>query len=758
LRETIVDTVSLDRGEDVARGRLEALSALAAAVSRSPDLEGALQRAVEAVLALFDIPTGILRRLHPPTGELSVAAHVGVPAAFQAELVTTTRADEAPVGLAVRQRALVIIDDLASSPYADSSWARCGYRTFVAVPLLCRDMLVGSLNLAVPQLRAFDAADRELLTAAAHLIAVAIANHELYAATQRKVHYLSVLHQCGQDLGPAPDEVRVLQLATERMARLLGLARTALFLWCPATDELQGAAGYPAGAECVRAPRAGADLGRGGGGPTHPADWLDRPTSASLPKEMLGHRAPLADLPLAARVIREREVAVSSDPTGEGLLPPDLWIKGSLGPVLAVPLVAHDQVLGLLVGECNGASGGLSPDEIELAMIFAQQVAVWITSSRLLLKERESRARAEAAEARFRALLESAPDGMVIVDADGRIVLLNSQAEKLFGYAREELLGKEVEVLMPESVRREHVVRRTDYVRAPRVRPMGVGLELFARRKGGEAFPVEVSLSPLQQQEGVLITSVIRDITERKRTDQERARLLESEREKSEQLKLAIREAHHRIKNNLQAVSDLLYLEMSAGDGMASDGVDHAAESPLRDSIDRIQAIAAVHDLLSQEADVRVVDAGAVIRRLVPQILQSSGLSTDVLSVTVEVPSIALSSKRATVLALILNELVSNAARHAFARGSGRAPHVLADPGGRADQPSGELIVSLRQESEELVLRVQDDGPGLPPGFRLDTHSHVGLDVVRTLAERDLDGRLTFLGQGGVTAEVRFAW
>jgi two-component sensor histidine kinase len=214
----------------------------------------------------------------------------------------------------------------------------------------------------------------------------------------------------------------------------------------------------------------------------------------------------------------------------------------------------------------------------------------------------------------------------------------------------------------------------------------------------------------------------------------ERARLLALERERSEQLKLSVREAHHRIKNNLQAISDLLYLELTAGDG--ADG-----KEALRESIERVQAIAIVHDLLSQDEDVRVVDARAVIDRLVPMILRSSGRTADNLSVKTEVQPVPLSSKRATVLALIVNELLSNALKHACKPGE-----------------KSEVGLSLRQESEELVLRVQDHGPGLPDGFSPGTHAHVGLDVVRTLAERDLNGCFTLRDQGGVLAEVRFIW
>jgi two-component system, NtrC family, sensor kinase len=125
------------------------------------------------------------------------------------------------------------------------------------------------------------------------------------------------------------------------------------------------------------------------------------------------------------------------------------------------------------------------------------------------------------ADTTFQSLLEAAPDAIVIVDRDGRIVITNGQTERLFGYDRSELVGQPVEHLLPERIRSRHIHHRTHYTAEPHTRPMGIGLDLVAKRRDGSEFPVEISLSPLQTPDGLLITSVIRDITDRKQAAQE---------------------------------------------------------------------------------------------------------------------------------------------------------------------------------------------------------------------------------------------
>src|SRR5581483_11141393 len=367
-----------------------------------------------------------------------------------------------------------------------------------------------------------------------------------------------------------------------------------------------------------------------------------------------------------------------------------------------------------------------------------------------------------ASEAKFRGILESAPDAIVGVHANGRIIVVNTQAEKLFGYNREELFGLPIETLLPDRYKAGHASHRAGYYSDPQTRPMGAGFDLYARRKDGSEFPAEISLSPLERDDGVMVTSAIRDISERKQMEvaprqardqlearvKERTAELESansqlqqeiaERKRVEALisasleekELLLKEIHHRVKNNLQIISSLLNLQSACLN-------DPRAAEVFKDCQNRVAAMALIHEQLYQSGNQSGVDLPNYIKLLCNDLLISYGADHSRIELTLDLKPIFVNIDTAIPCSLIITELVSNSLKHAFPNSRKGRINITLDP----------------NDSDGFQLVVSDDGVGLPDGIDYRKTTSLGLRLVNALTAQ-LRGNIEFLSDGGTQVRI----
>ena len=222
----------------------------------------------------------------------------------------------------------------------------------------------------------------------------------------------------------------------------------------------------------------------------------------------------------------------------------------------------------------------------------------------------------QASEERFRGLLESAPDATIIVDQQGRILIINRQAEVLFGYTREELLNASVEQLIPAAQRSTHESHRASYFADPKVRSMGVGLELFALRRNGSSFPVEISLSPMRTPTGMLVTAAVRDISERKSIE-------ESIRQVNKELESFTYSVSHDLRAPLRIIdgyADILLEDYSSQLNSEGIRVLGTIKSNARRMGQLIDDLLNMSRLGRRELEKSVVDMNRMVNRVINEL------------------------------------------------------------------------------------------------------------------------------------------
>jgi PAS domain S-box-containing protein len=317
--------------------------------------------------------------------------------------------------------------------------------------------------------------------------------------------------------------------------------------------------------------------------------------------------------------------------------------------------------------------------------------------------------------------LNCAKDAFVITDLDNTILYVNQSFLDTYGYAEEELIGRNITLLRSHSVPRE----LTAEIRAT-TRTGGWSGEIVNRRKDGSEFPVELWTSVVRNDAGepVALVGVAREITERKIAE-ERIRATLKEKD------VLLKEIHHRVKNNLQVITSLLNLQATKVD-------DPATFAALKESQNRVRSMALVHEELYRSRDLARIEFGDYIRRLTDTLLHAYRSTDTRIAFQVEVGSVFLPVDTAIPCGLIINELVANAFKYAFT--------------GRTE---GAVAVLFAHRDHGYVLEVRDDGVGFPEDLDFRTVDSLGLQLVVTLTNQ-LRGTITMQRTGGTVFTVEF--
>jgi len=304
----------------------------------------------------------------------------------------------------------------------------------------------------------------------------------------------------------------------------------------------------------------------------------------------------------------------------------------------------------------------------------------------------------------LRSLLDAAPDGFLVVDTTGHIIWANHTAHVLFGYRDVELLGRLIEDLVPDRLLSTHRAHRAEYEENPHGRSMGPGLNLLARKKDGAEFPVEVSLSPLYTLDGLLVTAVVRDVTQRKQLEDERSILsleLETNRERG---RIAM-DLHDGIMQDVYAVALGLELSLDDADGKSasSDGIEKAIVQ-LHEIIGSIRSF--IFDLRPREFAGSLAHA---LANLADEFAQNSQIATQVNVERIKEPEIGISM----AVYNIAHEALSNVRKHAAAT---------------------QVVMSLSLSDVEGHLEIRDNGRGFDPSSE-PPQGHYGMRNMSTRAK-----------------------
>ncbi len=362
----------------------------------------------------------------------------------------------------------------------------------------------------------------------------------------------------------------------------------------------------------------------------------------------------------------------------------------------------------------------LSDDIFRSFIFIAVGIVVAILSEEIEQKDIKLRESQE----KFRSVADSAVDGIITTDNNGKIILFNPSLKNIFGYSIDEIKGENVTLLMPDRYKQKFIDKLERFKSTGRHEYDRKTFESVGLKKDRTEFPFEISIATWGSKDNKFTTSIIRDVTERKITE----KLLQKSLHEKE---ILLKEIHHRVKNNLMIISSLLNLQSRYIK-------DEESKNIFKESQNRARSMALIHERLYQSTDLKKIDFGDYIRTLANDLYRAYVMDFSLIKLNVQVEDIMLDIDISIPLGLIVNELLTNSLKHAF-----------------PNHKNGKINIKFYKSNDEYILTVSDNGIGFPKNIDYKNSDSLGLRLVTSLTEQ-IDGKIEFKNVSGTSFSIIF--